>query len=143
MKKFLLIVATIFTFGKINAQSTECLTTSCWFYSRQTNNGYLPPDGTFTFNSDGTFTFNNYLTGNTHGGNWKITNSTDILLKYTSSTTNKLNTDNTISLLNCNALQNGQTTFLRMDQVSFINSEYISHPDGTKWEIYCKGQLLN
>ena len=136
------LITAVVTIG-YSQSNKSCLTTSCWFYSRNSSQGYMPPDGVYTFKSDGTFTLNNYLTGNTHGGTWKMTNSTDVLLHYTSTTASKLISDQTLKLLDCGSLQNGGTLYRRMDQVTFINSQNILTPEGYPWKIYCDGQLMN
>lgn len=141
MKLFLSILITASV--TLSFSQSSCLTSSCWFYSRPTTAGYLPPDGVFTFLENGTFTFNNYLTGNTHGGNWRMTNSTDVLLHYTSTTASKLNSDNTLKLKDCSTLKNGETPLLRMDQVNFISSKTLLDPNGFPWKIFCRGQLMN
>ena len=140
--KLILTFLTVVVVSQGFSQS-ECLTTSCWFYSRNTPQGYLPPDGTFTFDSNGSFIFKNYLTGNTHGGNWDMPNSTDVLLHYTSSTSGKLNSDHTLNLLDCGSLLNTSTLFIKMDQINFIDSKVILTPEGYPWQIYCNGQLMN
>ncbi len=144
MKLRLTILSIIaFTYGFSQNNNSNCLTSSCWFYSRNTTAGYLPPDGSFTFNNDGTFILNNYLTGNTHRGIWTMNNSTDVLLHYTSTTARALNSDHTIKLIDCSNILNGGTQYKRMDQVNFINSQNILTPEGYPWEIYCNGQLMN